>query len=262
MNRFVFVYVDSLPHARVRRGARIVPYKYAVRQPIVQEPATPSGRLAGRFRRLRPPMALTTRLRRHIVLGPPRRSTGWAHKTGDQRRRCGFGETGLSGVMVLRILVVTFAAFVVATFSGCASSTASSVRGLSPSTNPYERDIPVPTGFRLAESASEDWSGDAVRYVRHHYRGRADKYALRGFYRRQMPLVRWTLESDEMVKGRYRMRFNRGRESCTIVIEDEPGSWTRGVSVEVVIAPLSGRAIKQTRVEQNEGRASTRTTRE
>ena len=51
MNRFVFVYVDSLPHARVRRGARIVPYKYAVRQPIVQDPSPPSGRLAGCFRR-------------------------------------------------------------------------------------------------------------------------------------------------------------------------------------------------------------------
>ena len=211
---------------------------------------------------VRPPMALTTRLRRHIVLGPRRRSTGSARKTGGKRGKCGFGETGLSGVMVLRGLVVTFAAFVIATLCGCASRTASSVRGLSPSTSPYERDIPVPTGFRLAESASEDWSGDAVRYVRHHYRGRADKYALRGFYRRQMPLVRWTLESDEMVKGRYRMRFNRGRESCTIVIEDEPGSWTRGVSVEVVIAPLSGRAMKQARVEHNEGRASTRTTRE
>ncbi len=164
--------------------------------------------------------------------------------------------------MVLRGLVVTFAAVVVGTSGGCASSTSGSVRGLAPSTNPYERDIPMPMGFRLAESVSEDWSGEALRYVRHRYRGRADKHALRGFYRRQMPLVRWTLESDEMVKGRYRMRFNRGRESCTIVIEDEPHSWTRGVSVEVVIAPLSGQAMKQARVEQNEGRASTRTTRE
>ncbi len=108
---------------------------------------------------------------------------------------------------------------------------------LTPSAHPYEPDIPVPVGFRLADRAIEDWSSGQVRYVRHRYLGRADKYAVRKFYREQMPLVRWTVISDGNVHGLITMRFQRGAESCTVTIEDEAAGLTRRVAVEVLIAP-------------------------
>ena len=95
----------------------------------------------------------------------------------------------------------------------------------------------MPTGFRLVDQASEDFSSGPVRYVRHRYLGRADKYAVREFYRKQMPLVRWTAISDSNVNGRITMRFQRQDESCTVTIEDETSGFARRVAVQVMIAP-------------------------
>ncbi len=129
---------------------------------------------------------------------------------------------------------------------GCAAP--NGMRGsdtLRPSADPYEADIPVPAGFHLVDRASEDWSSGSIRYLRHRYRGRADKYIVRKFYRRQMPLVRWTPISDHNVQGRIIMRFQRSAESCTITIEDRAAGFAfvraaarRVVTVEAVIAPL------------------------
>ena len=105
------------------------------------------------------------------------------------------------------------------------------------SPRPYEQDIPLPEGFRLVDQSSEDWTGGSVRYVRHRYRGRTDAFAVRGFYREQMPLVRWTPVSDGNVHGRCTMRFERGAESCTIVIEEDASRLSRGVTVDVTITP-------------------------
>ena len=109
--------------------------------------------------------------------------------------------------------------------------------GLEPSQKPYERDIPLPEGFRLADQSSEDWSNGPIRYLRHRYVGKAEPYAVRAFYREQMPLVRWIPISDRLADGRITMRFEREPEVCTIMIERDrrrPGSLA---GVEVVITP-------------------------
>ena len=123
---------------------------------------------------------------------------------------------------------------------GCRSSqTRARSATLVASHTPFHRDVPVPSGFRMVDQASEDWSNGSVRYVRHEYRGRADKLAVRAFYRKQMPLVRWTLLDDSNVQGRIGMRFDRGGESCTISIEDYSSGWSGAVSVQVLIVPNS-----------------------
>ena len=124
--------------------------------------------------------------------------------------------------------------------TGCAGPGAAARNGLlASSMHPYEPDIPVPVGFRLVDQASEDWSTGQLRYVRHRYVGRADKYAVRKFYLEQMPLVRWAAISDGNVHGHVTMRFQRGAESCTVTIEDEAAGLGRRVAVEVLISPAA-----------------------
>jgi hypothetical protein len=106
------------------------------------------------------------------------------------------------------------------------------------SQTPYERDIPLPAGFRLIDRSSEDWASASLRYLRHRYRGQADKYAVREFYRTQMPLVRWSQVSDNNVHGRYTMRFVRGTESCVVTIHDGGALAAHRAVVEVIITPL------------------------
>lgn len=135
-------------------------------------------------------------------------------------------------------LTTVVAAIMLSVVSGCVG--AAPVAGnasLVSSAHPYEPGIPVPVGFRLVDQASEDFSSGPVRYVRHRYLGRADKYAVREFYRKQMPLVRWTAISDSNVNGRITMRFQRQDESCTVTIEDETSGFARRVAVQVMIAP-------------------------
>lgn len=109
---------------------------------------------------------------------------------------------------------------------------------LAASPRPYEPDIPLPRGFRLADQSSEDWAAGPIRYVRHRYTGRADKYVVRRFYLEQMPLVRWTAVSNGNLGGCHTLRFKRRGETCTVSIADEPGSWFGRVRVEVLIAPI------------------------
>ncbi len=110
---------------------------------------------------------------------------------------------------------------------------------LAPCPRPYEADIPLPEGFVLVDQSSEDWSSGPARYVRHRYLGRADKYAVRKFYREQMPLVRWTPIDDGNVEGRYTLRFERRNESCIITIADDAGSASQRVIVEAMITPAA-----------------------
>ncbi|NOT02827.1 MAG: hypothetical protein HOP29_19685 [Phycisphaerales bacterium] len=102
---------------------------------------------------------------------------------------------------------------------------------------PFEPDIPIPGGFVLVDSASEDRSTGVSRlYVRHLYSGSADKHAVRGFYREQMPLARWSRVSDGNVKGEITMRFEKGAESCTLVITDSDDRFRRKTHVQVIVA--------------------------
>jgi len=121
---------------------------------------------------------------------------------------------------------------------GCADrgvQTAHEVRLIA--ARPYEPDVPVPGGFELVDSASEDRSTGVTRlYLRHVYEGRADKYAVRNFYREQMPLARWSMVSDGNVKGDINMRFEKGAESCTVLIADGPGRFSATARIQVIVA--------------------------
>lgn len=102
---------------------------------------------------------------------------------------------------------------------------------------PFEPDVPVPIGFKLIDKASEDRStGTSRLYVRHLYAGRADKYAIRHFYREQMPLARWSMVSDGNVKGDIDMRFEKGGESCTVSITGGEGLLSTKTQIQVIIA--------------------------
>jgi hypothetical protein len=105
------------------------------------------------------------------------------------------------------------------------------------SPRPVEPDIPLPVGFVLVDQSSEDWSSGPLRYVRHRYRGRGDRHAVRSFYREQMPLVRWTPIEESSLHGQCRMSFARGSESCSIAIERAGSGRSRDVIVDVLITP-------------------------
>ena len=123
--------------------------------------------------------------------------------------------------------------------SGCASPQGTGwERSLAASPRPYVPDIPLPQGFRLADQSSEDWATGPIRYVRHRYTGRADKYVVRRFYLEQMPLVKWAAVSNGSVYGYHTLQFRRQDESCTVTIADAPGGLFGQVRVEVVIAPI------------------------
>ncbi|HNQ24521.1 MAG TPA: hypothetical protein PKK06_15660 [Phycisphaerae bacterium] len=146
------------------------------------------------------------------------------------------GSGRRAGVSAWWMLLLISASVVVA--PGCASTSPGPVgEGLVVASNPHEPDLPLPAGFHLVERSSEDFRAGALRYIRHRYVGRADKPAVRDFYRRQMPLVRWVSLSDNQVEGRYTMRFERADETCTITIDGEPGARSGQVRVEVIVAP-------------------------
>ena len=114
----------------------------------------------------------------------------------------------------------------------------SAVVELAAAPRPYATDVPLVKGFKLVDQSSEDWASGEVRYLRHRYLGRADEVAVREFYRRQMPLVRWMLLSDGQVKGRYNMRFERGAESCIVEIAEVRHGLSRRIAVDILITPI------------------------
>lgn len=120
---------------------------------------------------------------------------------------------------------------------GCNTSSEGKELRLIASARPYESDIPLPAGFRIVDEASEDRSTGVSRlYLRHVYRGQADKHAVRNFYREQMPLARWVKASDGNVGGRITMRFEKGHESCTIEIRDVDGGLRDVTEIQVLVS--------------------------
>jgi hypothetical protein len=124
---------------------------------------------------------------------------------------------------------------------GCASSNGPS-GPLSPSSRPYLADIPLPEGFTLADRSSEDWSARTIRFVRHRYLGRGDRQAARAFYRRQMPLVRWTPICESSANGRHELSFRRAKETCRITIDGRGRGPRNALIIEALIAPDPGGA--------------------
>lgn len=114
---------------------------------------------------------------------------------------------------------------------------------LTPRPVPFIADVPVPTGFRLVEKTTDDYVSGGTRVVRHDYEGRADRAALRSFYQEQMPGFRWARISDQNIKGEITMRFEKGNESCVVVIRPTSSDWFDQTTVRVTIVPFdrSGR---------------------
>lgn len=98
---------------------------------------------------------------------------------------------------------------------------------LAPMMRPPVPDLPVPAGFKLDEGGSRSFSAAGTRYVDHVYRGRADKYEVARFYRRHMPLCRWTMVTDMFVQGKIMLDFEKEGERCRIII-DAAGTFSSG----------------------------------
>ncbi len=121
---------------------------------------------------------------------------------------------------------------------GCQGGLTGNPGRLTPKPVPYISDVPVPNGFRLVEKATDDYISGGVRVVRHDYEGRADRAALRTFYQEQMPSFRWTRISDQNIKGEITMRFEKGTESCTVVVRPTSSDWLDQTTVRVTIVPF------------------------
>jgi len=79
-------------------------------------------------------------------------------------------------------------------------------------------DLPVPIGFDLVEGKSRNFAAAGARYIDHMYSGRADKFAVGRFYKRQMPINRWALVTDMFVQGDMMLDFEKANERCRISI--------------------------------------------
>lgn len=97
-------------------------------------------------------------------------------------------------------------------------------------------DIPVPLGFEMYQDNSRSFAAAGLRWVIHSYKGRADKWAVGRFYKRQMPINRWTLETDRMIQGTIYLDFSKGTERCVVTIRD-PG-WPHRTEIRVEVYPV------------------------
>lgn len=127
-------------------------------------------------------------------------------------------------------------ALMLALLSGCSDRQQDSLTRLSPRSVPYLSGVAVPEGFRLADQMSEDYETGVVRFARHNYVGSADTHAIRTFYREQMPLLGWNRVSDQQVKGRITIRFEKQNEVCTVEIE--PSGVLGRTTIQVIVKPF------------------------
>ncbi len=110
------------------------------------------------------------------------------------------------------------------------------VARLNPRQMTYLEGVPLPAGFSLVNKMTEDYESGGQRTARHEYRGYAEPQAVRNFYRDQMPGLGWTRVSDQNVKGRINLRFERRSEACVVEIER---NWWPQTSVQVIVNPFS-----------------------
>jgi hypothetical protein len=96
-------------------------------------------------------------------------------------------------------------------------------------------DLPVPIGFHLDENRSRNLSAAGFRWVDHVYKGGADKFSVARFYRRQMPINRWVLMTDQFMQGDIILEFDKGTQRCRVIASD--GSWLHRCRVKVQLFP-------------------------
>jgi len=114
-------------------------------------------------------------------------------------------------------------------------------------------DLPVPIGFYLDEGRSRNLAVAGARFIDHAYRGKADKFAVGRFYKRQMPISRWTLVTDRFTQGEILQDYEKGNERCRVSISDSGGLFPQTI-VKLAIW-TSGRAISSTSVSIRSARA-------
>ncbi len=81
-------------------------------------------------------------------------------------------------------------------------------------------DLPVPIGFKLDQGRSRNLAAAGIRWIDHLYKGKADKFSVARFYRRQMPLTRWTLVTEMFAKGNLTLDFERQSDRCHVTVSD------------------------------------------
>ena len=106
-------------------------------------------------------------------------------------------------------------------------------------------DLPVPLGFSLRESKSRNFTAAGARYIDHVYNGSADKFAVARFYKRQMPISRWTMVTDMFVQGDIMLDFEKDTERCRVTITD--GGLFNSTVIKVALW-TSGRIVPPTGV--------------
>jgi hypothetical protein len=112
---------------------------------------------------------------------------------------------------------------------------------LSPRGVAFLEEVAVPDGFKLVESHSMDHESAGQRMARHEYQGKGDPFAVRNFYRQQMPQMGWERVSDQSVKGVITMRFEKRREVCTVQIR--AAEFGRSV-INVEVVPFSRTSLE------------------
>ena len=116
-------------------------------------------------------------------------------------------------------------------------------------TRPPIADLPVPVVFDLDQGKSRSFEAAGARWIHHVYYGRADKFLVKRFYERHMPICRWAMVTDMFLTGVIQMDFEKETERCRITIA-ESGMFS---SLQVTVAvwtsgPLrSGPAVGDSR---------------
>ncbi|MHC4441484.1 MAG: hypothetical protein ACYTF1_13770 [Planctomycetota bacterium] len=119
---------------------------------------------------------------------------------------------------------------------GCNGSQKGGMKRLKPRQTPFLNDVPVPQGFKLIDKMTEDYESGGQRMARHEYRGYADQYRVREFYKEQMPIMGWNLVSDQNVKGIITLRFENKFEFCSVTLS--PTGWFDRSTIRVIINPF------------------------
>jgi len=115
------------------------------------------------------------------------------------------------------------------------------IEQLGPRRVSFLEEVAVPEGFRLVEGHSVDHESGGQRMAMHEYQGRADPFAVRSFYRQQMPQLGWDRVSDDSVKGTITLRFEKRREVCTVKIRS--AEFGRCV-INVEVSPFSRTSLE------------------
>jgi hypothetical protein len=104
---------------------------------------------------------------------------------------------------------------------------------------PKFADIPIAPGFEIVPGKSTDTQIGPSRRISHVYKGDAKVPEVSEYYRRRMPDLGWTLVRESFVGGRQRFMFNKGNESCHVLIYDD---W--GTKVQVEVWPAGGKPVE------------------